>query len=82
MGVYGRKNYVSLPKRLEAVSIDFDFYKIQYYLSWSRLNAILFVSEHFSWEEENERQISLALYIRLEYSFNILSKGVGPWTSG
>ena len=35
-------------KRLEAVSIDFDFYKIQYYLSRSRLNAILFVLEHFS----------------------------------
>ena len=54
-------------KRLEAFSIDFDFYKIQYYLNRSRLNAILFVLEHFSREEENEWQISLALYIRLEY---------------
>ena len=28
----------------------------------------LFVLEHFSCEEENERQIPVALYIRLEYS--------------
>ena len=35
-------------KRLEAVSIAFNFFKIQYYLSRSCLNAILFVLEHFS----------------------------------
>ena len=37
-------------------------------LSRFRLNAILFVLEYFSCEEKNERQIPLALYIRLEYS--------------
>ena len=35
------------------------------------LDAILFVLEHFSCEEENGRQISLALYIRLEYRSHI-----------
>ena len=32
------------------------------------LNAFLCVLEHFSWEEEDERQISPALYTRLEFS--------------
>ena len=33
-----------------------------------RLNAFLYVLEHFSCEEENERQIALALLNRLEFS--------------
>ena len=34
----------------------------------TRLNAFVYVFDHFSCMEENERQILLALYIRLEYS--------------
>ena len=59
-------------KRLEAASIELKFYKIQCYLSRPRLNAFLYVFDHFSCKEENERQISLALYIRLEYN-NLVS---------
>ena len=55
-------------KRLEAASIEFDFYKVQCWLSRSCLNTFLYVLEHFSCNEENERTIPLALYIRLEYS--------------
>ena len=58
-------------KILEAVSIEFVFYKILCLLSRSRLNAILFLLEHFSCEEENERQIPLVLYMRLEFSKSI-----------
>ena len=59
-----------ISKRLEAASIEFDFYKVQCWLSRSRLNTFLYVSKHFSCDEENERHyIPLALYIRLELYF-------------
>ena len=63
---WSKNNKIS--KRLEGASIKFVFYKIQCELSRFRLNAILFVLEYFSFEEENENQIPLALYIRLGYS--------------
>ena len=37
----------NFPKRLEAVSIEFDFHKFQFKLSRSRFNAFLYVLEHF-----------------------------------
>ena len=33
--------------------------------------VLLYVLEHFSCEEENEPQILLALYIRLEFSIQV-----------
>ena len=36
----------------------------------------MFVLEHFSCEKENERQIPLALYIRLEYKIFLRSDNV------
>ena len=54
-------------KRSEAALIEFYFYKIQCYLSRPSLNDFLYILEHFSCEEENECQFSLALYIHLEF---------------
>ena len=55
-------------RKVRRLSAEFTFaaYPV---LSRSRLNAILYVLEHYSCEEENERQIPLALYIRLELFF-------------
>ena len=56
-----------ISKRLEAVSIELDFYKIQSWLSQSRLNTVLFSLEHFSCEEEMDAKL------RWHYIISILS---------
>ena len=43
-----RRKTANFPRDWRLSHFDFDFYKIQYYLSRSRLNAILFVLEYLS----------------------------------
>ena len=62
--------------RLEAVSFECEFYKVQF--SFER-NLVLF--GHFSFEEENKRNFFLALCIRLEYSYIYTSTNASLYDS-
>ena len=62
---------VNFTKRLEAATNDLLYCKIQSQLGQFRLNAFLYTSEQPLCLERNEREIPLALYIRLEYSKTI-----------
>ena len=57
-----------LPKDWRLLQRNYNFEKNQSQLEAFHLNAFLYVLIKHVCEEKNEREIPLALYIRLEYS--------------